>query len=223
MKRHLALASLFATFGATAEAAPMTGEWGGRRTMLAERGLSIDADLFLDVTANVAGGRRRGADVLGLVDVVVAYELDAVGWSGGLLLLDLLGIFGGSPSMNVGDVQATNNIEAPSTVTVYRAYFEQQLFDDRVAILVGLYALDWEFDIAPSAELFVHSSFGTGGDIGNSGRIGPSIYAATGLGVRVAWRPFEDVVLRAVVADGVPHDPDHRAGSRSTCRPTRVR
>lgn len=157
--------------------------------------------------AAAAGGVERGADLMGAVDVVVGADLERLlGWSGGRLLVDLLGIHGTAFSRRIGDIQVTDNIEAPPTVTLYRAYLEQRLLDDQLRIAAGIYAVDWEFDIAPSGDLFVHSSFGTGGDLGNAGRGGASIYPASGLGLRVLVEPVAGFTFRAAVTDGVPRE-----------------
>jgi len=64
-----------------------------------------------------------------------------------------------------------------------------------------------------SASLFLNSSFGTGKDLSQSGRNGPSIFPSTSLGLRLDVRPAPEVYARIAVLDGVPGDPDDsRAG-----------
>jgi porin len=99
-----------------------------------------------------------------------------------------------------------NNIEAPSTSKLYEAWIEQDLWDARAAVLVGLYDMNSEFDVTPAASLFLHSSHGVGGELGNSGRNGPSIFPTTSLATRFQLRPSESIYVRAMVADGVPGD-----------------
>lgn len=192
--------------------AELTGDWGGRRSRLADTGFDVEFEYFADVMVNTSGGVERGADFLGALDVIFRLDFDRMfGWRGGRLVVDVAALHGTRPSRRVGDVQWTDNIEAHPTVTLYRALLEQY-FGSRVSLAAGIYAVDWEFDITPGTELFVHSSFATGGDLGNSGRIGPSIYPIAGLGARVAVIPLEGFVLHAAIVDGVPQDPDARGG-----------
>ena len=71
-------------------------------------------------------------------------------------------------------------------------------------MLGGLYDINSEFYRLQSAGLFLNSSFGIGPEFSQSGIDGPSIFPRTALGVRVAYKPSGNVVLRAAAMDGVP-------------------
>lgn len=76
-------------------------------------------------------------------------------------------------------------------------------------MLAGLYDVTSEFDvIRSSSELFVNSSFGTGAEFAESGGGGLSTFPNTSLAVRGQAILSDAVAIRAVVADGVPGDPD---------------
>jgi porin len=73
-----------------------------------------------------------------------------------------------------------------------------------------LYDVTSEFDvIRSSSELFVNSSFGTGAEFAASGGGGLSTFPNTSLAVRGQAILSDAVAIRAVVADGVPGDPDN--------------
>ncbi|NNE09981.1 MAG: carbohydrate porin [Gemmatimonadetes bacterium] len=192
----------------------LTGDWGGARTALEQRGLSFELDYTIDHFANTRGGVRRRGETLGNVDMMLTAELEPLlGWKNARVFLYGLGNHGGNPSANVGDVQGVDNIETIDTWKLYEAWFEQRFGDDRLSLLVGLYDLNAEFDVIPAAGLFLNSSFGIGPDFAQSGLNGPSIFPTTSLGARVEFRPFESVYTRAVVLDGVPGDPDSPRGT----------
>lgn len=66
--------------------------------------------------------------------------------------------------------------------------------------------------------MLVHSSFGTGPDLGLSGKNGPSTFPATSLGIRVQNEFTENFTVRAAVMDGVPGDPGDPTGTQVTLR-----
>ena len=83
-------------------------------------------------------------------------------------------------------------------------------------MLAGLYDLNSEFYRLQSA-LFLNSSFGIGPEFAQSGVEGPSIFPDTSVGMRIAFKPAEGLVVRIAALDGVPVDrPD---GSRGIFKP----
>ena len=129
-----------------------------------------------------------------------------LGWRGMTFFLNALGTHGGHPSRLVGDAQGVSNLEAPGGGQLYEAWLQQNLLGNRISALVGRYDLNTEFYRLQSAALFVNSSFGVGPELSQSGRGGPSIFPDTSVGVRLAFKPARDVVLRAAVLDGAPVD-----------------
>ena len=52
-----------------------------------------------------------------------------------------LGNQGGDPSRHIGDAQIVSNIETFDTWRLYEAWVEQQLFEEKLSLLAGLYDL----------------------------------------------------------------------------------
>lgn len=164
--------------------------------------------------ANVAGGLREGGTYTSNLNL--ALDIDAavlLGWRDTIAHLDGLWLQGGQPSDFVGDAQGVSNISAPNTAKLYEAWIQKNFVGNRASVLAGLYDLSTEFYRLQSAGLFLNSSFGTGPEFAQSGVAGPSIFPDTSVGMRVAFKPAEGVVIRGAVLDGVPiNRPD---GSRS--------
>jgi porin len=99
-----------------------------------------------------------------------------------------------------------SNLEAPGGGQLYEAWFQQNLFGDRLSALVGRYDLNTEFYRLQSAALFLNSSFGVGPEFSQSGRGGPSIFPDTSVGARLAFKPARDVIFRVAILDGAPVD-----------------
>lgn len=181
---------------------------GGWRSELGSVGIELDVAYTGDFVSNTHGGIARKSEYLGTVDVTIAWEPEAV--------LDRdLGIFfiygywnhGGQPSRSVGDAQVADNIEAPDSIRVFEAWWQRTLFDRRASILVGLYDVNSEFYAIDSAELFLNSSFGMGGELGNTGRSGPSTFPVAGLGARFKVEPISGFEFQIAAVEGAPGDP----------------
>ncbi len=178
-------------------------------SVIAVRGLDLEAIYTTDLFANLQGGRGRDASYLHNIDLTVGFDLERlVGWKGAHLFVYGLGNHGGNPSTHVGDAQGVSNIEAPDAWRLYELWFEQDLLGRRASVLFGLYDLNTEFDVLQSAALFLHSSFGIGASFGLSGVSGPSIFPITSTALRLAVRPSPTLYARAALLDGVSGDPD---------------
>lgn len=177
-----------------------------------ESPLALEGSYIVDALSNVSGGRSRGTDLFGslLLDFQV-YGEPALGWKGAFFEVSILAIHGGPFSDLVGDFQIVSNIQAPRTINIFRAYYEQKLHDDKLSFLLGLYNVDSEFDIRKSARLFVHSSPGTGGDLGQAGRNGPGIFPVGALGGRLRYED-RGWYGQAALLEGTPGDPDDPFG-----------
>lgn len=176
--------------------------------------LELEVHALVDALSNVSGGLRRTTEFPSSLDVTLTADMEALAdWGGGTLFLYGLANAGGSISAAAGDLQALSNIEAPETVKLFEAWYEQRL-SERATLLGGLFDVNSEFDVMPAAGLFVHSAHGMGSDFGSSGLNGPSTFPASSVAVRLDVTPADNLYVRAVVADGVPGDPNDPDGTQ---------
>ena len=160
-----------------------------------------------DEATNTSGGERRGTTYTGNLHVQLTLDGDhLVGLPGLTAHLDGLWVNGGQPSKLVGDAQGVSSIAAPDTVRLYEAWLQYNFPGNGLSILAGRYDLNTEFYRLVSADLFLNSSFGIGPEFSQSGFIGPSIFPDTSLGVRIAYKPSVNTVVRAAILDGAPLD-----------------
>lgn len=203
----------------TAGEGTLTGDWGGTRGKLAASGVEAEIVYKFDVVSNASGGIKEGARVLDNLDVVMSLDGEKLlGSQGTTALIHLLNNNGGRPDNDlVGSAQGIDNIEVPhATGKLYQAWIQQNLFDDRLSVLAGLYDINSEFYVTDSSMLFMHSTYGIGTDVAQSGQNGPSIFPFTSPGVRVKVQPAENTYIQAVVLDGVPGDPGDLNGTQVT-------
>jgi porin len=173
----------------------------------------MEFSYIIDALSNVSGGQKTGSDILGslLLDFVLDGE-ESLGWKGATFEASVLAIHGGPFSDFVGDFQTVSNIEAPETVRLFRAYLQQRFLDERLSLILGLYNVDSEFDTRETADLFVHSSPGTGGDIGQLGTNGPGIFPVGALGSRIRYEE-NGWYGQFALTEGEPGDPDDPFGT----------
>lgn len=181
------------------------GIWDRMGEALDAHGLKLSLIYDGDAYTNVEGGTRRGATYVGNLHLNLNVDAERLlGWTGANFFFYGLSIHGGHPSRFTGDAQGACNLEGPTEWKLEEAWLEQNLFDNRVSILAGLYDLNTEFYRLQSSGLFLNSSFGIGPEFSQSGIAGPSIFPHTSLGLRFAFKPARGVVFRAAVFDGAP-------------------
>jgi porin len=180
-------------------------EEGSTSAATAPRGVNSNLVYSGSIIADVGGGLRRGATYGGILDLQLDFDAAALlGWPDAIAHVDALWLQGGLPGALVGDTQGVSNISASNSVKIYEAWIQKNFRANQVSMLAGLYDLNSEFYRLQSAGLFLNSSFGIGPEFSQSGVGGPSIFPDTSLGLRLALKPVEGIVLRTAVLDGVP-------------------
>lgn len=176
------------------------------KEQLADHGVTI-MPLYGAVLSHLDSANEQGGTYSGNLNVQVSLDGQRLfGRSGLTLFLDGLWIHGGQPSAILGDAQGVSNLSAPPMITLYEAWLQYNLFGNKFSVLAGRYDLNSEFYRVQSAGLFVNSSFGIGPEFAGSGAGGPSIFPSTSLGVRLAFKPKPNVVIRGSILDGAPVD-----------------
>lgn len=193
----------------------LTGDWGGVRSKLADRGIHVEGNYVGDVFANLTGGLNKDVEYLDNIEMKLLLDMQKIiGWRDSRIFIYGLSNNGGSISADVGDVQGVDNIETASTFNLFEVWAQQNLFADCLSILAGLYDVNSEFDVMQSAGLFINSSHGIGAELAASGFVGPSTFPFTALSLRLKTHFNRALYLQAVMTDGVPGDPhnsDHNA------------
>ncbi len=195
--------------------ANLSGDWGGRRTAWALRGVEIGINHAGDLLSVVEGGAEESTYYSGLLDVGIGFDLEALlGWSATRAFVLGIGTFGRDPGDGAGSVHAPSNLANIPTGKVLEAWLEREFMDGRLAVLGGLYGVDSEFDVKETAGVFMNGGFGTGLDLSETGLNGPCVYPTTCLGIRARYQPDDTGYLQFAVLDGVAGDPDQPRGTQ---------
>ncbi|KYG66975.1 hypothetical protein AZI86_08105 [Bdellovibrio bacteriovorus] len=171
-----------------------------------------------ELSSVMQGGLDQQSSYLENLDVRLMVNTEKLlGWKGGSLFLYGLGDRGSSetnsPTVNVGDIQGTSNIQTPSSQFIlYEAWYQQMFFEDKVSLLVGMHDLNSEFYAVDSSALFFNASFGIGKEMSQTGVHGPSIFSVTSLAARLKVEPSENFYMQTAVFNAQAGDPnDHEA------------
>lgn len=131
----------------------LTGDWGGVRTDLAQEGIKTHFDLTSQFGGVVSGGKEQGHDYAQQLTAGLDFDLGKlIGLQGGALHFyvndrsgrNISSDFVGSKFSNFGIYGAGENFR------LINASYEQNLFHDRLNIMVGYYPLGDEFANTPA-------------------------------------------------------------------------
>ncbi|MBK9350885.1 MAG: carbohydrate porin [Sulfuritalea sp.] len=186
----------------------LSGDWRGARGGALKNGFGFEGLARVDALRN-RGGISNGSRHITHLDLKLRMDLEkAFGWSGGSAMVNVLSDGGWGPNArHVGSQMGVTNAEvnAPTTTRLFQAWLQQSLFDDRLAVLAGLYPIDSEFFTVDSAGAFLGPQYGTPADLALTR--GPSIFNNSAFGLRAKWTIAKTVYAMGAVLDGIPNDP----------------
>ena len=111
-----------ATWGGDILSRPrLTGDWGGLRDELGQKGIVLDVDLLLTPQVVMGGGRNTGGDFWGNLDYTINVDTQKLGlWPGGFLKVSADTGFGSNAFQDAGTIVPVNTaalIPAPDDRT----------------------------------------------------------------------------------------------------------
>jgi porin len=154
----------------------LSGDWGGTRCRLEDRGIGVWAGYRAGLWSVLGGGFDTGTRYEGFAEWGFDADLERLaGWRGGSFHMSWFSYHGGQPSTDlVGAFPLTflSGNEADDAIRFYRIYLEQELLGDRVRLKLGQLAADDDFFVSRYSDALVNASFGTFG-LGGNQQIAP--------------------------------------------------
>jgi porin len=184
----------------------LTGDWGGSRTGLKNRGIDITLNYIGETFAVLSGGINRAGSYEGRAEFSVDADLEKlIGWTGGTAHVTVFNIHSSRNNVaaNVGSIADPSNIDALSTTRLFTAWFEQN-FADRFSVRAGQLAADDEFITSLTAGGLINGTFGWAGVLAANMTNGGPAYPLATPGVRVKAMPTENLSVLAAVFSGDP-------------------
>ena len=184
----------------------LSGDWGGVRSGLYDKGVAVVLTHKSDMLANTSGGASRGSVWLMNSEAAVSLDLDKLAdWNATSAFIQYH-VQHGNKSINnyAGSFAGVDNIETgTSTGQFFQAWLQKNLADDSLSVLVGLYAIDSEFYVTDTSGLFLQPPCGISAEMAQTGQNGPPVFPMGALAVRVKYTA-PDFYLQGALTDGVP-------------------
>lgn len=217
----LVIALLAGTANAAEENSPdwnaetLTGDWGGTRSSLYDKGVSLEFTHKSDILANTTkGGGKRGAAWMGYTDARITMDMEKLlNWNATTVFFQYHSELGSKFNRDyVGSFVGVNNIEVgTNTAQFLHAWLQKNFSDNSLSVLAGLYAIDSEFYVTDTSSVFTQTPYGMANDLGQAG---PPIYPVGALALRVKYTsPGQNFYLQGALTDGVPGDPNNPHGT----------
>ena len=173
--------------GGIPEDAAFKFDVGGARAALAKAGIGVGGAYYGESFYNW-GGFDEGGEYDGVLELYVNADMKKLGlWDGLCFFANGYQIHGNSiTAANIGSLMPVSSLEARDATRLFEMWFEQKLFQDKVAVKVGQLAADAEFLLSEGGGYFLNGTWGwpsiTAADLPSGG---PAYPLATP-GVRVA-------------------------------------
>jgi len=181
----------------------LTGDWGGVRSSLEEKGITVSATYTGEALGNVSGGLRQRAVASGLLQADVEADLEkAIGWQGGLFHFTGLYTHGRSLSANfLQNWIPSRDIETSPNTRLFALWLQQSFFDDVVSLKAGVVPMQEEFFNSEYAANLIGSPFGWPGSFALNYPSGGG-YPLSGPGTRLKVKPTENLAILTAVFSG---------------------
>jgi porin len=186
----------------------LSGDWGGARTTLkGDYGTDVTFNYIGETLSVLSGGLHRHTSYEGRLELSLDTDLQTLaGLKGGSSHITLFDIEGGghNAEKNVGSIADPSNIDAHATTRLFTLWFQQKLFDDLLSVRIGQLASDDEFFSSPTAGGLINATFGWTGMLGANLHSGGPAYPLSSPGIRVAFKPANQLTLLSAVFSGDP-------------------
>ena len=219
LKRHIVVLMLMTLFSGASNAAEeespdwnattLTGDWGGTRSSLYDKGITVEFTHKSDMLSNTSGGIRRGSVWLANTEAAINMDLGKLAdWDATTVFIqyhvqhgDQTKDFNGA---YVGSFAGVSNIETgTSTGQFYQAWLQKNSADDSLSVLAGLYAIDSEFYVTDTSGLFLQPPYGMSAEMAQTGQNGPPVFPMGALAARVKYTS-SGFYVQGALTDGVP-------------------
>ncbi|PTY06764.1 carbohydrate porin [Verrucomicrobia bacterium LW23] len=136
-----------------------TGNWGGARDRLHDRGVDFFAYYNAIVAGNVSGGTSRRAAYADDFYFGVTLDLQKLtGWQGATFMLSGVNRDGESITPSIGSQYDVMQLVGGQNIFLYQITLEQKLLDDRVAFKMGRLSAGDDFATSPLYGLYLNNA-----------------------------------------------------------------
>lgn len=186
----------------------LTGDWGGTRTKLTDKGVTFGFDITHDLLGNPSGGVNQATVNDGCIELFLDLDFEKLaGLKGSSFHANTYYTYGSDLSgSHIKNLMTVSNIEAYDTLRLFDLWYQQEFLDGKVSLRLGQLAADDEFLLSTYSAMLLNGTFGwpplTAANLPSGG---PGYPLATP-GIRLRVNPINQLSLLAAVFDGDPGD-----------------
>lgn len=184
----------------------LTGDWGGERTALGNKGVDITLNYIAEAFGVLSGGLAGRGSYEGQLEFSVDADLrKLIGWTGASAHVTIFQIHdsGSNVVENTGSLADSSNIDALPATRLYTAWYQQN-FGDLLSLRIGQLAADGDFANSPTAGGLLNGTFGWPGMLSADLPSGGPAYPLATPGMRVQLNATKDFTVIAGVYSGDP-------------------
>ncbi len=126
----------------------LLGDWGGLRTDLASHGIGFEFFYIGSAPTNFHGGIDEGTEYQHALLLIADIDFGKAGlWEGGHLYTSAVWLESSRQfsEAHVGDLNKSNLVDFQPGFRLWEAYFQQDLFDDKLILKAGIMSVDRDF------------------------------------------------------------------------------
>ena len=179
----------------------LSGDWGGARSSLFEKGYEFAFEYTAEAFSNVSGGTKSGSVYNGLGYWVVDVDGEkAFGWASTSFHFAAIWTHGVSPGQYTGNELAVSNIDAYDGLRLHEVFLEKDF--GKLNLKTGNLLADEDFVGSGYREVLINDAFGqTASWSANTLNGGPA-FNAPGLGLHLRYDFSKALYLQAGIYDG---------------------
>lgn len=141
----------------------LTGDWGGKRTALEERGITLNLEYVSTAFGNLRGGlnTNHAVEYTGNTHLTLSLNTEALKWwDGGEVFVYVEERHGsGITERHVGDLFALNNDEDRDFLQVSEYWWRQSFLNGKAWLKIGKMDASADFQVAEYGLEFINSAF----------------------------------------------------------------
>jgi porin len=163
------------------------GNFWGERSKLEDEGFSFKPIYSAETFGNPIGGTKQGVIYEGLLDLELNLDFKKMaGWSGAFHSSFYYPMGNSLTDQDTNDLFRVSNIDAYDTPHLFELWYEQKVWQDKIAVRVGQLTADSEFAISTSGQDFLNSTFGWMAPLATDSPSPQFPYASPGVRLSVA-------------------------------------
>ena len=196
----------------------LLGDFWGERSKLEDEGVTFTPVYTAETFGNPVGGVKQGAIYEGLLDLELTLDFKKMAdWDGSFHVSSYYPMGNGLTGSDTHDLLVVSDIDAYDTLHLWELWYEQKLWNDKIALRVGQMGADQEFFISANAANFLNSTYGWPGLLASDAPTPNYDYAAPG--VRLQLDPDPHWRFLGAVYAGNPA-PDRLGDPNRNCAPS---